>query len=317
MSNKEPKHNTAKKPVYKQWCLVAVLVVVLSAIIGIGIIPTRDTGHTDDHAEMKNENATRTFNQIKAHLYDQAQVKYIHSYPQKIGEEYVDYIEDLGEYSVIRADSTQVTDESLADWYFNYVIKNDFSWCMILYTDKNDHSGVYATEGQVKKNVIFKQDEYGNYILGDLTDTTVYYVPTDKGELLSSAAFVEKVKVVVQGAVSSQDESITDVVFRDGDLCVYVDFSKKNPSPLTLEELAFSRTSSITDAILRLIEYDDLWETITVDFGPTGHITNDKENMGIEDYAVWWEIIKAQGRDPDSEKDKLKRYFLHENFVLE
>lgn len=95
----------------------------------------------------------------------------------------------------------------------------------------------------------------------------------------SADKFVEDVKTAVQGAISSKTESIQDVVLKDGDLCVYVDFSNADPSPLTLEDLALSRTGSITDAILELKDYDSLWETITVDFGEVGHITNNKADI--------------------------------------
>lgn len=40
--------------------------------------------------------------------------------------------------------------------------------------------------------------------------------------------------------------------------------------PLTLEDLALSGIGSITDAILELKDYDNLWETIKVDFGAIG-----------------------------------------------
>lgn len=96
---------------------------------------------------------------------------------------------------------------------------------------------------------------------------------------VSADKFVEEVKTAIQGAISSKTEAITDIVLENGDLCVYVDFSKADPSPLTLEDLALSRTSSITDAILELKDYDELWETITIDFGDIGHITNSKADM--------------------------------------
>lgn len=100
-----------------------------------------------------------------------------------------------------------------------------------------------------------------------------------KTDDVSADKFVEDVKTAIQGAISSKTESIQDVVLKDGDLCVYVDFSNTDPSPLTLEDLALSRTSSITDAILELKDYDSLWETITVDFGDVGHITNNKTDI--------------------------------------
>ena len=100
-----------------------------------------------------------------------------------------------------------------------------------------------------------------------------------KTDDVSADKFVEDVKAAIQGAISSKTESIQDVVLKDGDLCVYVDFSNEDPSPLTLEDLALSRTGSITDAILELKDYDSLWETITVDFGEVGHITNNKADI--------------------------------------
>lgn len=65
----------------------------------------------------------------------------------------------------------------------------------------------------------------------------------------------------------------------DKDLCVTVDLSKADPSPLTIEDLAISRTSSITDAILELADYDTQWNTITVDFGDIGKVVCDKEDI--------------------------------------
>lgn len=55
--------------------------------------------------------------------------------------------------------------------------------------------------------------------------------------------------------------------------------AKLTPPPLILEDLALSRTSSITDSILKLTQYENLWDTITIDFGSVGYIRNDKSNM--------------------------------------
>lgn len=48
----------------------------------------------------------------------------------------------IGEYSVVKASSSEITDEVLNDWYFNYVKKNNYNYCMIVYTDI-DGVGVY------------------------------------------------------------------------------------------------------------------------------------------------------------------------------
>lgn len=109
--------------------------------------------------------------------------------------------------------------------------------------------------------------------------------------------FIEVVKNTIQGAISSEDESITDVVLKDGDLCISVDLSKVDPAPLTIEDLAISRTGSITDAILTLADYDSQWNTITIDFGDIGKIVNKKDDVKENDFGG--------------------RYFPSENFTLE
>lgn len=73
--------------------------------------------------------------------------------------------------------------------------------------------------------------------------------------------------------------------------------SKADPTPLTVEDLAITRTSSITDAILELSNYDSQWNTITVDFGDIGKIVCNKNN------------VKDNGLGG--------RYFPSENFTLE
>ena len=93
--------------------------------------------------------------------------------------------EKLGEYSLIKTNSGNVSIEALTDWYFNYVQENDYNWCMILYTDKADNSGVYASQGMIQENVIFTEDEYGEYSLSDANamDNAIIYIPTDNGTL--------------------------------------------------------------------------------------------------------------------------------------
>lgn len=89
----------------------------------------------------------------------------------------------IGEYSIIEIDSKEVTEEVLADWYFNYVVENDYNWCMILFTNKNNNMGVYATEGIVQKNVTFLKDKNGEYSLGNLNSKVITYSPTKDRKL--------------------------------------------------------------------------------------------------------------------------------------
>lgn len=110
----------------------------------------------------------------------------------------------------------------------------------------------------------------------------------------NSEKFIKEVKAAIQDQIG-EGEAIKKVELKNKDLRIYVDLSKVDPAPFTLEMLAESRTSSITDAILELDEYDSLWNTITVDFGSIGSITNSKDN--IETYQN-------------------QRYFAPENFEL-
>lgn len=121
----------------------------------------------------------------------------------------------------------------------------------------------------------------------DAINSTEQQATTDK--------FVEDVKTAISGAIDSDNEVIADVALNDKDLCITVDLSKANPEPLTIEDLAFSRTSSITDAILELTDYDSQWNTITIDFGDIGKITNSKDSI---------------------KENEAGRYFPAENFTL-
>jgi hypothetical protein len=104
--------------------------------------------------------------------------------------------------------------------------------------------------------------------------------------------FVAEVKVAIRGAINSDEENIVDVVLKNGELCVKVDLSKANPTLLTMEDLAISRTGSITDAILELTDYDNQWETITVDFGDIGKITKNKDDMVETEFGRYFPFEK-------------------------
>ena len=109
--------------------------------------------------------------------------------------------------------------------------------------------------------------------------------------------FIKKVKNVIKGAINSSEESIDDVELKGRELCVYVNLSQADPGFFTIEDLALSRTSSITDEILELKKYDSQWDSITIDFGYIGKVTNTKSDIEKNGFGG--------------------RYFPPENFVLE
>ena len=92
----------------------------------------------------------------------------------------------IGEYSVCKVPSEECTEEALDDWFFNYVDKNDYNWCMILYSDKDDLTGIYAIKGQVIKDVGFDIDESGQYYVAHSTGKPMY-VPDRESKTLKKS----------------------------------------------------------------------------------------------------------------------------------
>lgn len=106
----------------------------------------------------------------EAHIYDNARV--------------VDSVsggrQKIGEISIVDAARADVTDEALEDWYFNYVLENDYDYNLIVYTDE-ENMGCYSAKGAVGKDVTlepFSDETYLNAGGG------VLYLPTDDGHLV-------------------------------------------------------------------------------------------------------------------------------------
>lgn len=177
-----------QKVIWKKWWFWAVIVVILWAV-GSSSEDTTQQPETvvENEQESEQTQATETeetkptqtteneqeqIEEPQKHIYDDATIKDVMNGFRS---------EKIGEYSIIEIGSNQITEEVLADWYFNYVIKNDFNYCMILYTDK-ENEGVYAITGIINKNVSFSVDEYGDYSLED-SSKCVTYIPSE-GETL-------------------------------------------------------------------------------------------------------------------------------------
>ena len=77
-----------------------------------------------------------------------------------------------------------------------------------------------------------------------------------KDDTTSTNTIIEDIKEAIKDDIDSENEKITDVVLKEGTLSIFVDLTNADPSPLTMEDLAISRTSSITDAILELIKQE-------------------------------------------------------------
>lgn len=96
---------------------------------------------------------------------------------------------------------------------------------------------------------------------------------------IDTNTYIKLVTEAINEGALGENESLTDVSLNDRTLLIKLDFSKADPAPITMDDLILSRTGSITDAILDLTDYEELWDFITCDFGEAGKITNGKDNI--------------------------------------
>lgn len=101
-------------------------------------------------------------------------------------------------------------------------------------------------------------------------------------------AFIDQVTEAIQGGIG-EGESITGVSLNDENVLITVDLSQVDPAPLTMEDLALSRVGSITDAFLEITDYDDLWTSVTIDFGSDiGKVTCYKDDIESNGYGRYF-----------------------------
>lgn len=131
----------------------------------------KNPANSDDTVKEESSSTSETKMQ-ETHLYDRAEVVDVLSGGGEV----------IGQSSVITAKSTDCTIEALTDWYFNYVEKNDFNWCVIVYSDIPG-KGVYSSSGYIEVNIGLEQDENDkSYMTGDDSESTMY-IPEDDGTL--------------------------------------------------------------------------------------------------------------------------------------
>lgn len=148
------------------------LLAILSTVMALSLVACGGSTSVDKSSSEEVNHTTQSV----AHLYDRAVEK-----PVMNGVR----TESIGEYSVTKADSSECTDEAIADWYYNYVAKHDFNYCLIVYTDKDEEYGCYSIDGMVQKDIEIEMDEYGDYSMGSSPDM-VTYIPSDDGETLTA-----------------------------------------------------------------------------------------------------------------------------------
>lgn len=85
---------------------------------------------------------------------------------------------ELGYISVMYAPSSIIDDETLAYWYYNLVEPSDYLWCIIVYTDKSDSTGVFAMVNNIEKDVVLRKAADSAWYIEDDTKGT-FYIPNE------------------------------------------------------------------------------------------------------------------------------------------
>lgn len=118
---------------------------------------------------------------------------------------------------------------------------------------------------------------------------------TASGEI-TEEEYLKQVNAAIDGEIGA-NESFTDVSLKNKVLTIVVDISKSNEGAnieLPLEEIALSRASSITDAILELDV--SLWDKVVVDFGDVGSVTKTKADIVESEYGKYFDITALDGQ---------------------
>lgn len=97
--------------------------------------------------------------------------------------------------------------------------------------------------------------------------------------------FLKEITSAIKGSIGS-DERFTGVTLNGKNVTFTIDISEADTSILPLKYIAESRTGSVTDAFLEITEYDDLWDSVTVDFGNTGAVTLYKNDIEVNEYNM-------------------------------
>lgn len=85
-------------------------------------------------------------------------------------------------YSLLEMESSDVDEDFIEEWYFDYVLEGSCDWYILLFTDEEE-TGVYAVEGLVYTDCVVRENTDGAYTLHWSTDDTMY-VPDYDGDAL-------------------------------------------------------------------------------------------------------------------------------------
>ncbi len=130
-------------------------------------------GSSEESSEENKEESADVVTE-ETHIYDNATVETI--------ESDVPGSDVSWTYSVAEAPSDEITEDTLLDWYNNYIVPTDYQWYIIQYTDNPD-MGVYEQDDILYKDVYLKRADSG-VLTSNLDDSdlqeTMYIIEDGK-----------------------------------------------------------------------------------------------------------------------------------------
>ena len=217
-----------KKNSKKNLKLFLITLAAAVVLIVVGAVTDTSTSNKDSAATATAEATAEatTTETAEKHLYDTVEV---FDLMNGTGTD------KIGEYSIIRTDSSNVTEDSLFDWYMNYVSKNEHNFDLIAYTDK-EGLGCYTAGGNtvlIEKDIPLIQGKDENDLsVGSSVNTTIYGLNNEHTGLVvvSEAANLDEDKIIatVEGIIPEEykdkniDSILLDVYNDKNDLVFYL-----------------------------------------------------------------------------------------------
>ena len=130
-----------------------------------------------------------------------------------------------------------------------------------------------------------------NQIIPEPTAAPTQYIeptiaPTTTPEPINRTdVFLNEIKSVLEGQIGS-GERFTNIALNGKNVYIGIDISNADTSILPRKYIAEADTGSVTDAFLGITEYDDLWDSVTVDFGNAGVVTLYKTDIEVNEYNM-------------------------------
>lgn len=168
---------------------------------------------------------------------------------------------------------------------FNDVVSKNNPDALHMVVFYYDSESLERDKGVDKEYVYLIEDTSGYEKTNN--DPNTYSPPESNAQNTSSESGSELLDLAdsLNNCVGS-DEYITSVTLNDKVLKIVVDLSHADLGFLSIDDLAYSRASSITDEILNHSELDSSWDRINLDFGTTGRIEIGKDAIKTNEYGM-------------------------------